>query len=174
MDESDHCKEVYAHHGLAMYRAQCVEQSISQLLVLFDFFRKNVPQYTTIEKWEEDIDAYDESLSAKTMGQLVKQLSSLKAVDASLEPLLREALVMRNHLAHRFFVDHALNFVSSNGRNHMIHDLEVARELFNKVENILNPITYSLCEKYGLTQEKLKEIECDLFAGAGGDLSASN
>lgn len=168
MDESEHCKEVYAHHGLAMFRAQCVEQSISQLLVFFYFFRKNVPHYTTIEKWEEDIDAYDESLSAKTMGQLLKQLSSLKAVDALLEPLLREALAKRNHLAHRFFVDHALNFVSSTGRDRMISELEAATELFNKVENTLNPITLSLCEKYGLTQEKLKEIEQALFAEADG------
>lgn len=33
MNTSEHCKEVYAYFGLAMYRAQCVEQSIVQLLI---------------------------------------------------------------------------------------------------------------------------------------------
>lgn len=171
MDESDHCKEVYAHHGLAMFRAQCVEQSIVQLLIFFDFFRKNVSGYTTLEKWEQDFDAFDQALSAKTMGQLMKHLASLGAVDPSLEPLLFDALAKRNHLAHRFFVDHALNFLSAPGRDSMIQELETAGELFNKIEDTLNPITYELCEKYGLTQEKLKEIERKLFAEAGGDLS---
>lgn len=169
MDESDHCKEVYAHHGLAMYGAQCVEQSITQLLIFFDFFRGKVRQYTSREKWEHDFDTFERALSAKTMGQLLKHLASVRGVDPSLEPLLRSALTKRNHLAHRFFVDHALNFASESGRDRMIQELEAARELFNKVQNILDPITYELGEKYGLTQEKLEQIERELVAQADGD-----
>lgn len=172
MDQSEHCKEVYAHHGLAMYRAQCVEQSIIQLIVFFDFFRKNMPKYETADKWTQDFDKVDELLSSKTMGQLVKNLNSMGAIDPSIESLLRDALKKRNWLAHRFFVDHAMSFLSSAGRDQMIQELEVSRELFIKVEDILNPITYTLCEKYGLTQDKLKQIECELFAQAGGDLEA--
>jgi hypothetical protein len=66
-------------------------------------------------------------------------------------------------LAHRFFVDHAMNFLSEAGRNAMLSDLEAKTALFDKVEDTLNPITYQLCAKYGLTQEKLKEIELQLF-----------
>lgn len=40
MEESEHVKEVYAHYGLAMYLAQCVEQSLIQLLVFHEFFLK--------------------------------------------------------------------------------------------------------------------------------------
>lgn len=170
MDESEQCKEVYAWHGLAMYRAQCVEQSIIQLLVFFDFFCKQVPQYTTVEKWEQEFDKFDQTVSAKTMGQLVKNLVNIGAVDGSIEGLLRDALAVRNRLAHRFFVEHALSFVSSNGRGKMIEELEAAKALFDKVEDVLNPITYQLCEKYGLTQDKLKEVERQLFAEASGDL----
>ncbi len=170
MDKSEHCKEVYAHHGLAMYRAQCVEQSIVQLLIYFDFFEKQVPLFKSVEQWEQDFDNFDQVISAKTMGQLVKKLVDLNAVDPSIEELLREGLKARNHLAHRFFVDHALNFVSEEGRNKMIAEAEEKCTLFNKIEDVLNPITYALCEKYGLTQETLKEIEQKLFQEAGGDL----
>ena len=52
----------------------------------------------------------------------------------------------------------------------MIEELEAAKALFDKVEDVLNPITYQLCEKYGLTQDKLKEVERQLFAEASGDL----
>ena len=53
----------------------------------------------------------------------------------------------------------------------MIKELEDNSELFVSVENTLNPVTYKLCEKYGLTQEKLKEIECQLFEQAKSDHS---
>lgn len=170
MDLGEHCKEVYAHHGLAMYRAQCVEQSIIQLLIYFDFFAKQVPLFKSKEQWEQDFDNFDQLMSAKTMGQLVKKLVEAGGVDPEIEGLLREGLRVRNHLAHRFFVDHALTFLSEGGRNKMISELEEKTALFNAIEDVLNPITYALCEKYGLTQEKLKEIEQTLFKEAGGDL----
>lgn len=170
MDKSEHCKEVYAHHGLAMYRAQCVEQSIVQLLIYFDFFAKQVPLFKSVEQWKQDFDNFDQVMSAKTMGQLVKKLVDLGAVDPSIETLLREGLKARNYLAHRFFVDHALNFLSEEGRNKMIVEAEENCKLFNEIEEMLNPITHALSEKYGITQEQLKEIEQMLFKKAGGDL----
>jgi len=170
VDRSEHCKDVYAHAGLALYRAQCVEQSIVQLLIFFDFFHRNVSTYTSQSDWEANLDTYDEALSKKTMGQLIKNLMALGAIDKSIEASLGDALSKRNYLAHRFFVDHALNFVSANGRDHMISELEAITEYFNNVEAVLNPITEKLCEKYGLTPEKLYEIALELFAQANGDL----
>jgi hypothetical protein len=82
MDKSEHCKEVYAHHGLAMYRAQCVEQSIVQLLIYFDFFAKQVPLFKSVEQWEQDFDSFDQVMSAKTMGQLVKKLVDLLIIQS--------------------------------------------------------------------------------------------
>lgn len=159
MDKSEHCKEVYAYHGLAMYRAQCVEQSIIQLLIYFDFFEKHIPLFKSKEQWEQNFDNFDQLMSAKTMGQLMKRLVNMDAVDPSLEVLLREGLKVRNHLAHRFFVDHALNFLSEAGRDKMISELVEKCALFNGIEDILNPITRAMCEKYGLTDEKLEEIK---------------
>jgi hypothetical protein len=174
MDTEEHCKEVYAYYGLAMYRAQCVEQSISQLIVFFDFFKRHVPSYSSAENWENDIDRFDELLSAKTMGQLNKHLISLEVIDAEIASLLKTALLKRNRLAHRFFVDFAIDFVSSPGRDKMIGELEADIELFNTVEEILNPITYKLCEKYGLTEERLDEIKAQLLDEADSDLDSNH
>lgn len=54
----------------------------------------------------------------------------------------------------------------------MVQELETCTAYFNEIEEILNPIAYSLGEKYGLTQEKLREIEIQLFKEANGDLPA--
>lgn len=172
MHTSEQCKEVYAHYGLAMYRAQCVEQSIVQLLIFFDFFPQKVPHYTSNEQWETDFDSFTGDLSSKTMGQLIKKLRDLNALDANGDAKLSDALKKRNRLAHSFFVDHALAFLSEEGRLAMVKELEACTSYFNEVEDILNPITYALCEKYGLTKEKLRDIELQLFTEANGDLPA--
>lgn len=171
MDKSEHCKDVYAYFGYVMYRAQCVEQSIIQLIIFFDFFQKHATSMKSAGEWAKNYDQFDGYLSAKTMGQLVKNLVSLGAVAQDIEEKLRFALKKRNWLAHKFYVDHAMNFVSENGRDLMIQELQECGEQFDVIENILTPITYSLCEKYGITQEILKETERELFAKAGGDLS---
>lgn len=171
MDTSEHCKEVYAHFGLAMYRAQCVEQSIAGLITFFHFFPENLSKVTSQEEWEKSYDNFDGAISAKTMGQLVRFLADLGAVDSAIETNLRIALTKRNWLAHRFFVDHASNFVSEAGRGRMIVELQGCWELFNEIEDVLNPITYSLCENYGLTKERLEATEREMFERANGDLA---
>lgn len=172
MDASEQCKEVYAHFGLAMYRAQCVEQSIIQLLIFFYFFPEHAPSFNSKEQWETNFDAFTGDLSSKTMGQLIKKLRDIQAIDDEADSKLRSALKKRNWLAHSFFVDHALTFLSEEGRLKMVQELETCTAYFNEIEEILNPIAYSLGEKYGLTQEKLREIEIQLFKEANGDLPA--
>ncbi|MCO7255851.1 hypothetical protein KSI86_16975 [Dickeya oryzae] len=159
MDTSEHCKEVYAYFGLAMYRAQCVEQSIVQLLIFFDFFIKNVPAFSTRDKWEEGFDRFDKELSEKTMGQLLNLIRKLEILDKDIEVILSTALKKRNWLAHSFFFEHALDFISENGRNNMIKELNNSIDVFNSVEDILNPISHNAALKYGLTDEVLDEIE---------------
>ena len=170
MDTSEHCKEVYAYFGLAMYRAQCVEQSIIQLLIFFDFFKENAPKFSTREEWEVDFDRFDKALSKKTMGHLLGSIKELGIIDANIEQSLSLALKKRNYLAHAYFVDHALDFINKAGRDKMIKDLEDNIELFNSMENMLIPIYMSAATKYGLTEEFLDEIKKGMFESVNGDL----
>ncbi|WP_417440859.1 hypothetical protein [Idiomarina sp.] len=170
MDTSEHCKEVYAYFGLAMYRAQCVEQSIVQLLIFYDFFKENVPKFESREKWEADFDRFDGVLSKKTMGRLLGAIKEMGVLDSDIENTLSLALQKRNWLAHAYFVDRALDFINEAGRNKMINELEDAIKLFNSVEDILNPISKSAAIKYGLTDEILEKLKNEMYESAKGDL----
>ena len=75
-----------------------------------------------------------------------------------------KSTLKRNWLAHRFFVDHAINFISSSGREKMMAELRDAYELFNEIETILNPITMFLLNKYGLIKEHLEKAIKGIFS----------
>ena len=158
MDKGEHSKDVYAYFGLAFYRAQCVEQSIVQLLIFGDFFPTEVPKFKSREEWESKYDIFEANLLSKTMGQLLRVLKKHGIVDLEFNAKLDAALKRRNFLAHSFFVEHSHNFVSFVGRKQMIEELENDIELFNDVEAFLNPITMKFAKKYGLSKEKLNKI----------------
>lgn len=166
MDESEHCKEVYAYFGLAMYRAQCVEQSLIQLLIFFDFFEKNAPAFSTRDRWEADFDRFDREISEKTMGRLLKHINNLGILDEELKDLLSMALNKRNWLAHHYFVDRAVDFVSERGRVDMIAELGELTDLFNAVEEALQPLSRSAALRYGITDEVLEQIQREMCGGA--------
>jgi len=170
VETSDQCREVYAYFGLAMYRAQCVEQSVIQLLVFFDFFHKHSETYESVEQWEKDFDEYDRALSRKTMGRLIRKLKELKNIDNELEASLSLTLQKRNWLAHTYFFDRASDFISENGRTKMLEELQATIDIFNKVEDTLAPITKELCDKYGLTETVLDKIQQQMYEDANGDL----
>ena len=166
MDKGEHSKEVYAYFGLALYRAQCVEQSIIQLLVFGDFFPIEVPKFKSRIEWEERYDIFETKLLSKTMGQLLKILKRHNIVDLAFNDQLDLALKRRNYLAHSFFVEHAQNFVSFKGRDAMIEELEEDIELFNKVEDFLNPISMKFANDYGLSEEILNKHYDELLKEA--------
>ncbi|MGI2178423.1 hypothetical protein [Shewanella frigidimarina] len=170
MDKSEHCKEVYAYYGLAMYRAQCVEQSIIQMLIFCDLYERMSKPQICREEWEAKFDSFDKEVSDKTMGRLIGHLKSLNVIQPSTEQLLASALKERNFLAHSYFPAKAMDFMSEPGRNEMISGLEKSIELFNQVENILNPLTMTIAAKYGLTEEVLVDIQNQALEEAKSDL----
>nr|WP_258718564.1 MULTISPECIES: hypothetical protein [Vibrio harveyi group] len=52
----------------------------------------------------------------------------------------------------------------------MITGLEKSIELFNEVEDILNPITMTVAAKYGLTEEVIANIQKQALEDAKTDL----
>ena len=162
MDASEHCKEVYAYYGLAMYRAQCVEQSLIQLLIFFDFFKKNATSFSTPELWETEFDRFDKSISEKTMGRLLRHISPLGILDEEAMSLLSVALNKRNWLAHHFFVDRAMDFVNETGRCGMIEELNQLIDLFNAVEDILQPLSSNAASRYGITDEVVEKMMSEM------------
>ncbi|MCA2415882.1 hypothetical protein P3719_18835 [Vibrio parahaemolyticus] len=63
-----------------------------------------------------------------------------------------------------------MDFMNASGRNKMITGLEKSIELFNEVEDILNPITMTVAAKYGLTEEVIANIQKQALEDAKTDL----
>ncbi|HCG8518957.1 TPA: hypothetical protein NJ569_004495, partial [Vibrio parahaemolyticus] len=124
----------------------------------------------TQEEWEAKFDSFDQEVSDKTMGRLIGHLKSLNVLQSTTESLLAKALKERNFLAHSYFQAKAMDFMNESGRNKMITGLEKSIELFNQVEDILNPITMSVAAKYGLTEEVLENIQKQALEEAKTDL----
>lgn len=165
--ESTQVRDVYAHYGLAMYWAQCLEQSIFQHLLFFDHFPKAVASYTTAENWALDFDKYEARELGQTMGKLVRRLRDAGQPTAPIEQLLNETLKGRNWLAHGYFADRAIEFTMQDGRERMIAELEALRELFRTCADQLDTVTLPVARSLGLTDEKLAHVEAELVATYG-------
>jgi hypothetical protein len=168
--KSEHCKEVYAYFGLAIYSAQCLEQAMIHLITFLDHFPKAVPNFSTKEKWIEDFDSFFSSESSRTMGQLLGRLQKVGMPYAELEPKLREAVNTRNWLAHTYFSERAMEFMSEVGRSSMISELQKANESFMLVESEVSLIFYKIAAKYGLTEDVLKKLINEMLVEAKSDL----
>eukprot|EP01034_Spumella_vulgaris_P037931 gene37931-46805_t len=163
--ESHHVREVYAHYGLAMYWAQCLEQSIFQHLLFFDHFPKAVKTYATAEDWVVAMDRYEARELKQTMGRLIYRLREAGQITFSTEQLLDRALKNRNWLAHAYFSDRAVDFMSPGGRDRMLEELGALKDNFVSTAKEIDEITMPVAQRYGLTAEKLAEIEAQLLAG---------
>jgi hypothetical protein len=168
--QSEHCKEVYAYFGLSIYSAQCLEQAMIHLIVFLDHFPKAVPNFSTAEKWEEDFDKFFDDESQRTMGQLLGRLQKIGIPFEDLKVKLKEALKKRNWLAHAYFSERAMEFMSENGRNKMILELEQAAEYFKSIDEEVSSIFYKIAGTYGLTDEVFKKIMDEMLSESTPDL----
>ena len=157
--ESEQVREVYAYYGLAMYWAQCVEQSIFQHLLFFDYFPKAIASYSTPEKWATEFDQYESRELGQTMGKLVRRLREAGQPTQSIERALADVLRQRNWLAHSYFSDRSIEFTLPEGRSDMIAELENLREMFMVAVDELDSITLPLATKYGMTEEMLSKAQ---------------
>lgn len=171
MDQkSEHCKDVYAYFGLAIYSAQCLEQAMIHLITFLDHFPKTAPHFSTREKWTEDYDRFFLNESGRTMGQLLGHLQKVGMPHSKLEPKLKEALTKRNWLAHSYFSERAMDFMSEEGRNKMIEELNNTNEMFMAVDSEVSAIYYKLASKYGLTEEVINIQMAEMLVEAKSDL----
>ncbi|MBV1787624.1 hypothetical protein KQ940_06105 [Marinobacterium sp. D7] len=165
MDESEHVKEVYAHFGLAMFLAQCVEQSLIQLLFFYEFFPKNIKEKIHEDPglWAKEYDKYDDLVSSKTMGSLLGAVRKLDVLTELQVEELKTALEKRNWLAHSYFSHRSLHFMSFEGRDQMIKELEECRDFLGNLDNRLMEIISNLSDKYGITEEALHEMKEEML-----------
>jgi len=170
MDKSAHCKDVYAHFGLALYSAQCLEQAMIHFILMLDHFPKATPEFTTKKQWYEDFDKFIDTENKRTMGQLLGRLQKLGIPCEQLEIKLKEALKKRNWLAHSYFPDRAMEFMNETGRNKMIVELQQVDQFFMRLDEEISAIYAQIANKYGVTDDVLNKTMNELLVKSQSDL----
>jgi hypothetical protein len=136
-------KEVYAHFGLAMYLAQCLEHSLVNALCCFDL----MPNKKTWQT-KSDFDLFMDKNFETTMGKMISNFKRVTQIPSDLSDLLSEAKDNRNFLAHNYFREHAAEFVTVDGCNKMIVELQSIQMFFDKVEEVLEKLAAPIRKKY--------------------------
>ncbi|HEX5881784.1 MAG TPA: hypothetical protein VF468_26225 [Actinomycetota bacterium] len=98
-----------------------------------------LPQRGTLT--ERDIDEFMDEAFAMTFGRLLKELRRMGQSTAFLQRDLDQARDMRNWLAHRYFRDRAVQFMSPAGRVVMLKELDDATNLFLRVNESLEQLS---------------------------------
>jgi hypothetical protein len=155
LDESDHCKEVYAHAGLALYFAQVLEHSVVNAMLF-----ARMPEYDKVTRAE--IDAFLAQQFEKPLGAMLKVMRHYVTVPADVDGLLSEALSKRNWLAHEFFREFAEPFMNAKGRDEMLAWLEDAESVFQRATKALDALTNHIREKYGITNEAVAKVVAEV------------
>jgi hypothetical protein len=156
--ESDQVRDVYAHFGLAVYLAQCLEQSIFQHLLFFEHFPKAIASFKSKESWISAFDAFESRELGQTMGKLIRRLKEAGQPTDSIQVMLADALQKRNWLSHGYFPDRAVALTLESGREKMIGELESIQLLFREVAGKIDAITMPVTRSYGLTDEAMATV----------------
>lgn len=155
-ENNEHIKEVYARFGLAVYCGQVLEHDLVNAMVFLDFIPTHGYKVSTRHEWETKVDSFMDHHLGTTMGRMLKNLAAVTTVPPDIEKLLREALQKRNHLAHDFFRERALDLMTQAGRERMLIEVDACRELFEKAAEALEAIVQPLRVRFGMTDESIE------------------
>jgi hypothetical protein len=168
-DEDEHVREVYARFGLAVYCAQVLEHALVNALVVLDLIPNRRHLASSLEEWEAAVDTFMDRHFETTMGRLMKALRDVTAVPPDIEHLLRDALKRRNWLAHDFFRDRATEFVSFDGREQMLREVDACRSCFQTADQRLEEIIRPIRVKAGITDEVVERAYQRMMTSHKGD-----
>ena len=159
--ENARVRDVYAYYGLAMYMAQNVERGLSMLLAL-----EGQPEGATA--W--DFDARLAENYQSTFGELVsKFLSSSLAASTGLSARLQRANEQRNDLAHQYFWDRGIQFVSPGGQQAMIAELQQMKNNFELLDDDLAALQEAAVKSHGEDIESFQSrVESNLHGYLSG------
>ena len=93
----------------------------------------------------------------KTAGALVNEVSRDLHLDVADLETCRKAVVERNRLIHRFFREHAENFMTSSGQQRMLDDLGDIADVIAQADKACHHMMMTIGEPHGFTAEVVSE-----------------
>lgn len=174
-DANAQISDVYAHYGLAMYLAQCLEHGIVLALV----YAKLLPQVRSeaktvgkfsVAEFERRFDIFMDDHFDLTMGGLISRLRTSSKLAATFDEDLSKARELRNFFAHGYFRERAEEFISSIGRHSMLTELQEAQRVFERVDEELKTAALSLASASGIAltnqEQRVAEYMAQAYARA--------
>jgi hypothetical protein len=155
-DEAFQIRHVFATFGLASYQGQVLERGLANVLT--------AARTHSLAGTRDDFDEFLAEHLAATMGRLITLLRPHLAGDDVLLVDLAQVLSTRNRLAHRFFREHELNFLSFTGREQMLAELMGAADEFERMDRRLKPVVSRFFRAYGLSDQEQKRMIDDEYA----------
>jgi hypothetical protein len=93
-----------------------------------------------------------------TFGNLMRALSMHNVLPSDLTDEVRRLKAERDHLAHRFFRDHDLDFMTVGGCYFMIEHLEACRGRFEALDQRVSQFETQALAKIGFDPEQLRTM----------------
>jgi hypothetical protein len=172
-DKSDHCKEVFAHFGLAYYQSSVIESGIANTLLYGEFLmgwkqRLEVDGRSCFDRkvYEAEFDAYIKAQFSLTLGNLLKRLDQVVGIPIDLEVMIVEAKRLRDFLAHHYYRERAKDFVTREGRDRMINELAEMREKFEAIDQRIQALTAPIIKALDLRQDVLEKYTSEFIRKA--------
>ena len=152
--------KVYAEFGIAMYNAQCLEREFAISLARVYY---SGPNRIT---WAQFLNFLDSNYK-KTLGKLIFEMRKTTSIPSDMESRLMEALKKRNWLVHGYFWDRAGHFLTAEGRELMINELQDTANFFTQIGEELTAVNRAWATARGVTEEMRREALEDLIKSAG-------
>lgn len=170
-EESAQTRDVYAHYGLAMYLAQCLEHGIVLALVYAKLLHQVRSEARSagsfsVPEFERRFDIFMDDHFELTMGGLISRLRTSSKLANTLYTDLAKAKELRNFLAHNYFRERAEEFLSKVGRISMLEELQDAQRLFERVDEDLKTAANSLAQISGVSLTNLEQRAAEHMAQA--------
>jgi hypothetical protein len=147
-EEQKH-RDVYAQFGRAAYYAQCLEATLTNILVATGSLEGK-------SKTEEDVSALEAELQ-KPLGTLIGKVRAKHQLPPQTEEMIRKALQDRNFLIHRFFRERSWGFVTTEGRQKLIAELREIESNLHAADKLAVQLCAALGALLGITPQMLDE-----------------
>lgn len=150
LDDHDYqVREVYAQFGLTSYTSQVMESGLINLLAL----DANLNDTHTSP---DTFDRFRERYARLTLGRLLGEFESRFVAETDVIDSLQRALPLRNRVAHHFFWDKSVAFMSIGGRESMLAELYEMREAFADADSRVSALLRRIAVQAGLSPERIE------------------
>ena len=139
--EEGQLNAVFACFGSAVQHAQLFEQGLTRFLVM----------YNRIASDSVSVDDIGQKL---TMGQLLKRVGQHVTIeDNSVEEAFSAAVVERNSLIHRFFLERDSQFKSTEGRLGLLSELVGIEKNLDRCRVMINAMRIAMCRSLSIEDD---------------------